>query len=476
MADTSVPQPIFGPNGFVAPPEADILTGVRADIDAAFGGGLNPGLTTPQGQLASSQTAITGDNYSVFTWFCNQVDPAYSSGRMQDGIARIYFIQRFPARSTVVTCTCTGLEGTVIPIGALARSTDGNLYVATEQKRIPNSGNVDVTFACAVPGPISCAAGSLNTIYQTIFGWDAITNDADGVLGRKVESRSEFEERRSQSTGLNSMGPLGAILGGVLEIEGVLDAFVVENFEKTSTVVGGVLIGPNSLYVCALGGNADEIGFAVWQRKMPGCGYNGNTAVIVADPNPHYSPPPPAYEVRFQRPTAVDFAVLVTMSYNATIPDDALDQIQTAIINAFAGADGGPRAKIGSTIYASRYYAPVMDLGTWAQQIISIQVGFSEDACFFTGSITGSEMTVTGVFQGSLQVGDLIQSDIEVVETGTVITAFLTGAGGVGTYSVSGTQTVVSGVLNSTRMLDDVTVNANQAPAVATENIHLAIR
>lgn len=476
MADTSVPQPTFGPNGFVAPDEADILDGVRADIDAAFGGGLNPALSTPQGQLASSQTAIIGDNYAVFLWFCNQVDPAFSSGRMQDGIARIYFIERFPAQGTVVQATCSGLPGTVIPVGALARATDGRLYTCIERGRISDAGTVVLSFVCGDPGPIPCAAGSLNQVYQAIFGWDSITNEDDGALGRDVESRAEFEERRGRSTGLNSMGPLGAILAGVLAVEGVLDAFVTENVEKIPTVVGGVLIGPHSIYICVLGGDAEEIAFAIWQRKMPGCGYNGNTPVEVTDPNPHYNPPAPTYQVSFQRPTIIDFAVLVIMSYNATIPDDALDQIQTAIINAFAGADGGARAKIGSTIYASRYYAPVMALGTWAQQIIEIKVGLAEEACLFTGSITGSELTVTNIFQGSLEVGDLIQDDALLVENGTTITGLISGSGGVGTYAVSGTQTVASETMNATRMLDDVSVNANQAPSISAPHIHLAIR
>ena len=36
-----------------------------ADINAAFGGGVNPSLSTPQGQIASSDTAIIADSYIV---------------------------------------------------------------------------------------------------------------------------------------------------------------------------------------------------------------------------------------------------------------------------------------------------------------------------------------------------------------------------------------------------------------------------
>ena len=63
---STVPQPTFGDNGFVAPAESDILTAVENDINAAFGGALNMELSTPQGQLASSETAIIGDVNAMF--------------------------------------------------------------------------------------------------------------------------------------------------------------------------------------------------------------------------------------------------------------------------------------------------------------------------------------------------------------------------------------------------------------------------
>lgn len=476
MADTSVPQPTFGPNGFVAPSEADVLAGVQADIDAAFGGGLNPALSTPQGQLASSETAIIGDSYAMFIWFCNQVDPAYNSGRMQDGIGRIYFIERFAARPTAVTATCSGLTGVKIPIGALARAADGNLYVCQEAGTIPDSGSVDLTFACAVPGPIPLSAGSLNQIYQTIFGWDSVTNAADGALGRNVESRSEFEERRRVSTGINSMGPLPAILGAVLQVPNVLDAFVTENVAMTNTVIGGVTIGPKSMYVCVLGGDSQTIGEAIWSRKMPGCGYNGNVLVTVEDPSPEYLPPAPAYSVAFMRPRIVDFAVLVTLQNSNAIPSDALAQIQAVIISAFAGADGGPRAKIGSIVYASRYYAPVISLGSWAQQVVSIKVGRVGRGALFTGSITGTTLTVSGVSNGTLSVGQLLQGTVGDVLSGTTITQLGSGTGGVGTYTVSHNHAVSSQVLTATDMLDEVQVNIDEAPSVAADDIGLALR
>ena len=60
-SSSSVPPLEFTPAGVVLPQESAVLAGVQADYDAAFGGGLNPALETPQGQLASSQAAIIAD-------------------------------------------------------------------------------------------------------------------------------------------------------------------------------------------------------------------------------------------------------------------------------------------------------------------------------------------------------------------------------------------------------------------------------
>lgn len=469
----TVPPVTFGPNGFVLPTESEILDALLADINVALGGNVNPGLTTPQGQIATSVAAITGDQNATFLWITTQVDPAYNSGRMQDAIGRIYFIDRIAGAPTTVTATCSGLTGTVIPVGALARAEDGNLYVCQDQGTIPAGGTVDLTFACAVDGPIPCVSGTLNTIYQTVIGWDSIANAEDGALGRNVETAAEFEERRRLSTAINATGHLPAILGAVLQVEDVLDAYVTENDISTPVSIGGVLVNANSIYVCALGGESQEIGEAIWSRKAPGAGYTGDTSVTVLDPSPEYVPPVPSYTVLFQRPDVVTYVVFVTMRDNNGVPSDGLAQVQAAVISAFAGADGGSRAKIGSTVFASRYYGPVALLGAWAQQIVSIQIGRIGSGAIIVGSITGNTLDVSSVSGGMLVVGQALTDIPGNVQSGTLITALASGTGGVGTYTVSQTQTLSSDILFLTNLFDSDQLDIDEAPTVTANSISL---
>lgn len=65
-----------------------------------------------------------------------------------------------------------------------------------------------------------------------------------------------------------------------------------------------------------------------------------------------------------------------------------------------------------------------------------------------TGSISGTTLTVTGVTSGTLAVGQPLSGT--GVTAGTTITALGTGTGGVGTYTVSQSQTVASETLTTT--------------------------
>jgi len=373
MSTSSVPSIVFSDTGPVAPSESAILAGVQADTNAAFGGNLNPALETPQGQWNSSETAVIGDKNNEILFLANQMDPNFASGRWQDALGAIYFIDRNPALPTVVTATCTGLTGTTIPVGAQAKASDGNIYVCTQAGQIPAGGSIDLQFACATNGPIACPANSLNAIYQSIPGWDSINNAGDGTVGTYVESRADFEYRRKQSVALNGVNSVQSIYARVFNVANVLDAYVVDNPLGTSDIVGGVTLVKNSLYVAVTGGAVADIAKAIWGKKSLGCNYNGNTTYAVTDTS-GYSIPYPTYQVTFQIPTALPIFFAVQIANNASLPANIVSLVQQAIIGAFNGTDGGQRARIGGTLFASRYYGPVIAVNQFVS-ILSLKLG-----------------------------------------------------------------------------------------------------
>ena len=64
----------------------------------------------------------------------------------------------------------------------------------------------------------------------------------------------------------------------------------------------------------------------------------------------------------------------VQLANNPALPSNIVALTKQAIIAAFNGTDGGQRTRIGSTIYASRFYAPVSLLGA-SVSILSLLLG-----------------------------------------------------------------------------------------------------
>lgn len=382
---TNVPAAQFTPAGLVVPTESAIKAGLWADFQAAFGGNLNQSDATPQGQLVTSLAATIGASNDLLLQLVNLVDPAFSSGRMQDAIGRIYYLSRIAATSTLVDATCSGAIGTIIPAGSLALASDGTIYQSLGEAVIGSGGSVVVSFAAIQTGPIACPTGSLSTIYRVVPGWDTITNLADGIIGRDEETPAEFEKRRSASVAGNATGILGAIRASVLSVTGVIDAYVTENATDTPAMVGGVTIAANSVYVAVSGGTNTDVARAIWSKKAPGCAYTGATTVTVTDTD-GYSTPYPTYAVKFTRASALPIFVTVTLADNGQVPAGAGDLVKAAIVAAFNGDDGGERARIGATTYALRFAPGIAALGTWCQ-IKTITVGT-------TASPTASEVAV----------------------------------------------------------------------------------
>lgn len=371
---TNVPKIVFTPTGLIIPQEKDVLNGVLSDMNAAFGGGMNLGLTTPQGQLAQTQTAIIGDANNTFAQFVNQVNPDFASGFMQDAIGRIYYLTRKPAQASTAVCTCVGAFNTVIPVNAQVVDTNGNIWVCTLAGTIPVGGSIDLPFACIKTGAIAAPAGQINKIYQSIVGWNTVNNASAAVLGTAVESRADFEFRRKQSVAINAKGSVPSINAAVFAVAGVTDCFVVDNPTNNTVLYGSTnySLKPHSVYVAVVGGAAVDIATAIWTKKDLGCDMNGNTQIAITDNT--YSFPPPSYTITYNIPTATPILFNVTIVNNTSLPTNIVTLIQNAVISSFTGTDGGSRARIAGLLLASRFYQQISLIGTYVE-IVSVQLG-----------------------------------------------------------------------------------------------------
>lgn len=93
----------------------------------------------------------------------------------------------------------------------------------------------------------------------------------------------------------------------------------------------------------------------------------------------------------------------------------------------------------------------------WTTDDDGTRVPSYEAPASFTGSISGSTLTVSAVTSGVIAIGQTVNGS--GVAAGTVITGLGTGTGGVGTYTVSGSQDA-----SSTAMTSDLVLYAQVQP------------
>lgn len=495
---TSVPQIVFTPTGLDVPVEADILAGVQADMQAAFGGNLNfgttaqPGGAPPQVQQASSYGAIIADAYGTFAEFVAQIDPDNATGFMQDAIARIYFLNREPGEPTTVQLACVGALGTPITAGtSQAQDTSGNIYVCTQTGTIGASGTITLPFANIVVGPVPAPAGTVNRIYQGPSSWNTVTNPADGIEGSDVETPADFEFRRQNTVAANAHGSLPSIYGSVFEVPGVIDLYAFENVTGSPIVVGSTnyTLVDHSIFIGVIGGAAQDIANAIWTKKNEGSNMNGNTTETVVD-NSGYSFPQPSYPITYNNnaENPVVFNFIVTIVNSTALPstieadvDGAVNQQFNGITNTPLPSNGvipktsGTRVRIGSLMLAAAFYGAVTTCEgpTVPVQVLSILIGsvFSGHATVVNGS---DVLTVTGVTSGSLSAGTVLTGTD--IPAGASIVQQLTGSvGGIGTYQMSANATgtvgapeVVTGAGGTAQL-----IGIDQAPEVGTVTVVL---
>ncbi len=135
-------------------------------------------------------------------------------------------------------------------------------------------------------------------------------------IGAAQESDSSLRIRREKSVSLPSSGFIEGLTGALIDIEGVLQAIVLENI--TNSTDGNGIPG-HSIWVIV---DADsslnaEIAQAIYVKRNAGCGMKGAISVTVPRPNGQ------TIAILFDHPTDVPLYISLTIaavtgSYDAT--------------------------------------------------------------------------------------------------------------------------------------------------------------
>lgn len=373
----TVPSIEITEQGIIAPPTSDVVSGFWDIFINAFGGDLNTTMNTPQGQLVTSLSAMTQDERNQIIKLMNMIDPRYSTGIYQDAIAYIYFLTRKKAIPSIASIEFTGLSGSVIPKGFLLVDENNNQWKTSNAYTIGVSGTVTGFVESVAVGEISASPNTINRIVVALSGLDRVNNPTSAVVGSIVESRDDFELRRSESVSANSTLVDSAVRGTIANLPDVVDVWVQSNNSSAATTFGktNYPVDRNSILVSVVGGDDYDIAWNILVKAGTGCGFNGDTEVTVYD-NDSYPTTPPSYSVKFLRPTLTNIHFKLTIEDISKMSYQNELTIKSTLLNALK--TGATKARIAQVLRAVQYVAPIANAVSLS--IISLEVSLDGSA------------------------------------------------------------------------------------------------
>ena len=324
--------------GVIVPDTSTVLSDVQDEFKALLGGDLDVSPETPQGRLIELiarcrvfvlQTAAASSN--VFN--LNK-----ANGFGLDDLGSLFLLSRQPATYTTTSVVLSGVDGTIVPAGTRLQTTNGDIFVNTENYVIGSPLNA--TFVAQKSGPVPCPANTLTIILDAINGLETANNPAAPSLGTDLESDNEFRQRIRNSLNVNSIAVISAIKANLEALPGVSGTYLYDNYSNSSVTVDDIVVPAHSILAVVDGGDSDQIAGVLYNKKTIGAGYCSTTTdpdiTIVTKTvlDPIYGT---SYEVKFARPRSVNLVVEITVARQDYTGDDLESDVKNAILEWAAG-------------------------------------------------------------------------------------------------------------------------------------------
>lgn len=384
--------------GVIIPDLSTIKDEVEAEYKEVYGADFIVDSSTEQGRQIdaeiTSRMSVIRNNAKL----ANQINPNLSEQNFLDAVYALANGERDEAEKSTVTCTITGIQGTIIQAGSRIQDVNREEWEATVAIVIPASGTIDSSFININFGPIFANVGEVNTIIDGVLGWETVINAADAVPGKLEQNDVSTRRQRKVELGGNAINNTLAIVTAISALENVSSLTFRENISELQLVIDGIDMKPKSTYVCVDGGVDQDIADEYYRVRSGGSDFNGDTLVPVTDTTSLQEIP-----VRFDRPD--DKPKLVRITVRAGTGVDPESEIKTAVVNYANGLVNDEEGfVVGGNVSAFEIAAAVND------QVVNIFVSKCEIAENEGSPTFTTDTIVTEIFEKA----SITENDVQV--------------------------------------------------------------
>lgn len=319
---------ILDANGLTIDTLEQIITALEDGYKSIYGNDIVLDSDSPDGQLINLYAQSVRDLLEVIAQVNSGFDIEQAIGIVLDQRVSLLGIQRQGATFTQQQIDITvdrslTLEG----LDAAANDPDGTGYTVADNSgtqfilldttNIVSAGTQTLTFRAKDLGSITTIPNDITNPVTIVQGVTAINNPSGALeIGLDGELDATLRLRSSRSTANKSKGFIDGLTGLLLNVTGVTDAVVFENFSDVTDADG---IPAHSIWVICEGGANTDIATTIYTTKNAGAGMKGDIVVDITTINGSI------FEAKFDRPLSKN--LWIQFDIKQTVAGQTFDEV-----------------------------------------------------------------------------------------------------------------------------------------------------
>lgn len=325
---------LFNENGLQTATAPELLQDLETAFRAIYGEDVLLDSSTPDGQWLNILVQKGVDVRGLLMQLYNSFNPDNTQGAVLDQRCALNNVFRKAGTFTTVDVTIvTDRELTLQGLddqynnpeatGFTIQDNEGNRFILVNTTEL-SVGSNERRFRSEQLGQVIVAPHTLTVPVTIVLGVISVDNDTSGSLGEDEESDANLKIRRRQSVSIGSFGYLNGLQGALLQLDGVNDAKVYENYTSSTDENG---TPGHCIWVVMDGGATDEIAQTIYSKKCPGTNMRGNITYDIT------TPAQTTFTAKWDNVTDEDFYIKFNIKPIATGISFNLDAIKAYIQN-----------------------------------------------------------------------------------------------------------------------------------------------
>lgn len=280
-------------NGLQVSTNTELVQDLTSSFQSIYGDDISVEQNSPDGQMINIFAQGQTDIRELLVQLYNSFDPDNCSGRLLDERCAINNVFRKGGTFTTVdiqivvdrTTSLSGLDENYNDINASGytiQDNAGTQFILANSQTL-TEGTHNVLFRAQKLGQVEVVPGTITTPVTIVLGVVSVKNLGGALtVGENEETDSALKIRRRQSVSIGSSGYLNGLLAYVLQLEGVTDAALFENYTNNTDSNG---IPPHCIWLVVEGGSSADIANALYVKKSYGCDMRGDISYTIITPS-----------------------------------------------------------------------------------------------------------------------------------------------------------------------------------------------